>query len=96
MMSTIVMHHSSLAPIWILLIIDPCKLFEKKLDQTLIEMLREMVDEESALITLYSGKDVKPQEAKIISEKVMDAFPDMEVELQEGGQPVYYYVISVE
>ena len=69
---------------------------DKKLDKTILGMLKEMVDEDSALITLYSGTDVKAKDAQKVFDKVKKAFPGLEVELQEGGQPVYYYVLSVE
>lgn len=69
---------------------------EKKIDKTLFGMLASMVDEDSALITLYSGSDVKKKDSQKLFEKVRDAYPNMEIELVEGGQPVYYYVLSVE
>ena len=69
---------------------------DQKLDKTVLGMLKQMIDEDSVLITLYSGCDVKDKEAKKLFEKVRKAFPDMEIELQNGGQPVYYYVLSVE
>ena len=69
---------------------------EKKLDKTVLGMLAEMVDEDSALITLYYGSDVKNKEAQKLYDKIRKAYSGLEVELQEGGQPVYYYVVSVE
>lgn len=69
---------------------------EKKLDKTVLGMLGEMVDEDSALITLYFGTDVKKKEAQKLYDKVRKAYSGLEVELQDGGQPVYYYVVSVE
>lgn len=69
---------------------------EKKLDKTVLGMLSEMVDDDSALITLYFGSDVKHKEAQKLYDKIRKAYSGLEVELQEGGQPVYYYVVSVE
>ncbi|MBR1629147.1 MAG: DAK2 domain-containing protein [Lachnospiraceae bacterium] len=69
---------------------------EKQIDATLLSMLSAMLDEDSALITLYYGQDVKEEEAQKLFETVQQTYPDLEVELQEGGQPVYYYIVSVE
>ena len=69
---------------------------EKKIDKTLLAMLSKMVDEDSALITLYFGKDVSEKDSRKVLDKVKDTYPDLEVEMQDGGQPVYYYIVSVE
>lgn len=69
---------------------------EKKIDKAVLGMLEGMVDEDSALITVYSGMDVKEKDAAKMVEKIKKAYPDLEIEFQEGGQPVYYYVMSVE
>lgn len=69
---------------------------DKKIVTCVLAMLEKMIDEESALISMYYGTDVTEKEAKELVELIADAFPDVEVELQEGGQPVYYYVVSVE
>ena len=69
---------------------------EKKIDKTILGMLQSMIDEDSALVTLYFGADVKDKDAKKLYEKVKKRYPKLEVELQDGGQPVYYYILSVE
>ena len=66
------------------------------LPDTFLGMLREMVDADSALLSMYYGCDVSEEDANLLAEKARKEFPQLEVELQEGGQPVYYYVISVE
>jgi dihydroxyacetone kinase-like predicted kinase len=48
------------------------------------------------LISLYTGSDVTESDAEAMVAKVTEAFPNVEVELQQGGQPVYFYVLSVE
>ena len=63
---------------------------------TFIEMLKEMVDEESAIISIYYGADVSEEDATALSEKIGAEFGDVEIELQQGGQPVYYYICAVE
>ena len=55
-----------------------------------------MRDDESELMSLYYGSDVSADEAAKIFEKMKTACPNLEIELHEGGQPVYYYIISVE
>ena len=55
-----------------------------------------MADEESELVTIYYGSDVKEEDAQALLDKAKEAFPDLEIELQNGGQPIYYYMISVE
>lgn len=60
------------------------------------EMVAAMVDEDSALISIYYGSDVDEADADALSAKLEEAYPDCDVELQAGGQPIYYYVISVE
>lgn len=63
---------------------------------TILEMVEAMIDEESELVSVYYGADVSEEEAENISAKIEEKFPDVDVELQEGGQPVYYYIVSVE
>ncbi len=66
------------------------------LHEVMLETLQILCDEDSSLISLYTGSDVKDEDAEAMVAKVTEAFPDLEVELQHGGQPVYYYVLSVE
>lgn len=68
----------------------------KDKDETLKDMISQLVDKESALISLYYGDEVKEEEAEQIASELEEAYPDLDVEVNFGGQPVYYYVISVE
>ncbi len=61
-----------------------------------MDMVKEMVDEDSELISVYYGSDVEEADAESIREEIEKAYPSCDVELQYGGQPIYYYVISVE
>ncbi len=63
---------------------------------TALELLSSMVDEDSELITVYYGSGLEEADAEAFFEKVQEAYPSCDVELQNGGQPIYYYVISVE
>ncbi len=60
------------------------------------EMVSEMVDEDSELISIYYGADVTEEDAEKLCADIETAYPSCDVELQFGGQPIYYYVISVE
>ncbi len=68
----------------------------KDLKATAIELLNIMVDDEAELISLYYGADVTKDQAEELAEEIEEAFPDVDVEVQFGGQPVYYYMLSVE
>ena len=58
--------------------------------------LKAMLDEDSELVTIYYGSDVKEEDAEKLKEDAEKEFPDKEIELQYGGQPIYYYMISAE
>lgn len=60
------------------------------------ELLSEMVDEDSELISIYYGADVTEADAKAFEEYVEDTYSDCDVEFNYGGQPIYYYILSVE
>lgn len=60
------------------------------------EMLEVMTDEDTELITLYYGEDVKEEEAENLAEEIAELYPDADVDMHSGGQPIYYYVLSVE
>ena len=66
------------------------------LEKTTGDTLKAMLDEDSELVTVYYGSDVTAEEAEALIEKLQASCPDVEIELQEGGQPIYYYLISVE
>ena len=66
------------------------------IERTAVDMLKAMVDEEAELISIYYGADVKAEEAERVLARVQEICPDCEVELHDGGQPIYYYLISVE
>ena len=66
------------------------------IEKTFIEMLHTMVDEDSSLLSIYTGSDAKEEVTASLQEAIAKEFDSLEVELQTGGQPVYYYVVSVE
>lgn len=60
------------------------------------EMLEIMADEDTELISLYYGEDVQEEDAEHLAEEIADLYPDADVDMHSGGQPIYYYVLSVE
>lgn len=63
---------------------------------TAIELVQSLVDDESELISLYYGEEVTDEEASIVGEELINLYPDLDVEVHYGGQPIYYYILSVE
>ncbi|MDD7370560.1 MAG: DAK2 domain-containing protein [Blautia sp.] len=68
----------------------------QELEGITLETVDAMVDEESEIISVYYGADVKDEDAHRLGEKLEERYPDFDVEVNEGGQPIYYYVVSVE
>ena len=66
------------------------------LEATTLEMFKELVDDMSEIISIYYGEEVEEAIAEELGEKVGEMFPDCDVEVHFGGQPIYYYVVSVE
>lgn len=63
---------------------------------TTVDMVSNLVDDDSEIISIYYGADVDEEAANELSEKIESLYPDVEVDLNCGGQPIYYYIISVE
>lgn len=68
----------------------------QNLEPTVMDMMHQLIDEDSAIVSVYYGSDMKEEDADALGSKIEEAFPDVEVEVHYGGQPIYYYVISVE
>lgn len=68
----------------------------KEKDQAVLEALKAMVNDESEIITIYYGQDIPEEEAEALAARIRKAYPQVETELQYGGQPIYYYFLSVE
>ena len=67
-----------------------------EIEETTLEMLKKMMQEESELISIYYGQDVTEEDASRLRDKIEELYPDCETELNCGGQPIYYYLMSVE
>lgn len=68
----------------------------RDIDAVADETVALMVDEETELISIYYGEDMKEEEANVLRDSLADKYPDCDVELNYGGQPIYYYIISAE
>lgn len=68
----------------------------QSVEETTKEMLGQMVDEDTELISIYYGQDVLAEDAERLAETVGEQYPEADVDLHSGGQPIYYYVVSVE
>ena len=66
------------------------------MNETLLDMVDQLVDEESGIISLYYGEDVSDDEAQSLADQLQEKYEDLEVEVNNGGQPIYYYILSVE
>ena len=68
--------------------------------QDIIEVVKDLIgamaDEDSELLSIYYGSDVEEEKANALVEAVQAAYPDFEVETHAGGQPIYYYILSLE
>ena len=61
-----------------------------------MEMLEKITDEDSELISIYNGSDYSEEDAEALCERIQEAYPDVDVEVNDGGQPIYYIILSVE
>ena len=68
----------------------------KDISEATMELIDALVDEDSELISIYYGSDTAQEDAEELAEQIEEKYPDVDVELQNGGQPIYYYVLSVE
>ena len=69
---------------------------EKDVTDAAFRMVQEMMDDSLELISIYYGAEVTEEAAGILKDRIEEAFPSCDVELQYGGQPIYYYIISAE
>lgn len=68
----------------------------EKIDEVVLETLSKLIKDESYLITLYYGQDIKEDDAEELRDKIASVYEEVDVEIIYGGQPVYYYLLSVE
>ena len=68
----------------------------KDLEETTKELIANLVDEDYELISIYYGEEVSEEEAEKFEGEIEELYPDVDVDIQFGGQPIYYYVLAVE
>ena len=68
----------------------------KDLEETTKELIANLVDEDSELISIYYGEEVSEEDAEKFTEEITELYPDVDVDIQFGGLPIYYYVLAVE
>ena len=78
--------------------LDDKKILAKSnsIEETVLALLEKLKEDQHEVITLYYGEGVTEEDAKALSEKVAEKFPDCDVDYHYGGQPVYYYLLSLE
>ncbi len=78
--------------------LDDKKILAKSasIDETVLKLLEKLKDDSHEVITLYFGEGVQEADAEALAGKVQEAFPDCDVDYHYGGQPVYYYLVSLE
>ena len=78
--------------------LDDKKILAKSgsIDETVLTLLDRLKEDSHEVITLYYGAEITEEDAKRLTEKVSEAFPDCDVDYHNGGQPVYYYLLSLE
>ncbi len=68
----------------------------KDIESTTIDMLSQLIDDDSELISVYYGEDVTEEQVDSLTAKLEETYPDLDLEVHSGGQPIYYYIVSVE
>jgi len=66
------------------------------INETTKDLLRTLIDEDSAIVSIYYGADITEEDAIAVADAISEEYPDVDVEVNMGGQPIYYYVVSVE
>ncbi len=66
------------------------------MEQAVLATVDALADEETELLSIYYGNEIAQEDAESLKKKIVGRHPDMDIELQDGGQPVYYYLISAE
>lgn len=66
------------------------------IDKTALDMTAQMIDDESEILSVYYGSEVSDEDAQSLASEIEELYPEIDVEVNMGGQPIYYYIISVE
>ena len=68
----------------------------KVVKDVVLDLIKKLKKKNHEIITLYYGQDVKSEEAEVVMQNVIESYPDVEVDIHYGGQPIYYYIVSLE
>ena len=68
----------------------------KDIEDTSLASVEKMMSDDAELISIYFGKEFSEENANRLAQKITEKFPDVDVEVNNGGQPVYYCILSVE
>lgn len=68
----------------------------QSINETTIDTIANMVDDDSEIICVYYGSEIKEDEASVLEEQIAERFPNVDIDVHYGGQPIYYYFVSVE
>lgn len=68
----------------------------KEINAVALDTVAQMVDDDTELISIYYGEDIGEEEAQVLRDKLEEQYGDFDIELNFGGQPIYYYIISAE
>lgn len=66
------------------------------INEVTAELAKQMIDDNSTFVTVYYGEDINEDKANELSKVLSEEYPDIEIEVHQGNQPIYYYIISVE
>ena len=66
------------------------------MNDVVLKLLDHSIDDESAVISIFYGEDVEEEDAESLAAQVAEQFPELDVDLQRGGQPVYFYIIAID
>lgn len=68
----------------------------KKVNDVVVETVEKLMNEDISLVTLFYGEDVKEEDAEKVQEAIEEKYPDIDIDVIKGDQPIYYYIISLE
>ena len=68
----------------------------QEIEDVVFQSIEKTKNDDSEILSIYYGEDVSEEEAEALKEKLEDQFPEFEIDLYSGGQPIYYYVMSIE
>ena len=69
---------------------------EKDANTATINLIKSMIDENSEIVSIFYGEDIKQDKSDLFKEELQYEFPDLEIEFYYGGQPIYQYLVSIE